>query len=99
MENLENQITVIEEDGSETLCEVLFTYHSEKFNKNYVLCYPIDEAEDENGEINVLAYSYDENQEEENGSLLPIETEAEWDEVEEMFNTFYENEEADEDEE
>ena len=34
MENKENQLTIIDENGNEILCEVLFTFNSEEFNKN-----------------------------------------------------------------
>ena len=37
MENGENHITVVDENGNEQLYEVLFTFDSEDFNKSYVL--------------------------------------------------------------
>jgi uncharacterized protein YrzB (UPF0473 family) len=59
-------ITLINDDGSETLAEILFTYHSEEFNKNYVVFLPQD------GE-GVAAASYVENGNQ--GSLEQITTE------------------------
>ncbi|MGN1386798.1 MAG: DUF1292 domain-containing protein, partial [Bacillus sp. (in: firmicutes)] len=82
----EQQITIIDENGNEQLCEILFFFHSDEFNKDYVLYYPIGE-EDENGEIIVHASSYVQNDEDTEGELAPIETEEEWDLVEEMYNT------------
>ena len=36
MENGENNITVVDENGNEQLCEIFFTFDSDKFNKSYV---------------------------------------------------------------
>ena len=41
MNHGENNITVVDEEGNEQLCEVLFTFDSEEFGKSYVLYYPI----------------------------------------------------------
>ena len=30
-------ITLIQEDGQEIVCDILFTYYAEEFNKNYVV--------------------------------------------------------------
>ena len=30
-------LTLIQDDGKEILCDILFTYHSEEFNKDYVV--------------------------------------------------------------
>jgi uncharacterized protein YrzB (UPF0473 family) len=92
MEHGENHITVIDEEGNEQLCEVLFTFESDKFGKSYVLYYPIgaDENEDEEIEIHASSFIPGDNEE---GELMPIETEEEWDLIEEMLNTFLEEEE------
>ncbi|MFY4774830.1 DUF1292 domain-containing protein [Metabacillus sp. RGM 3146] len=95
MENGEKQITVVDEQGNEQLCEILFTFESDRFGKSYVLYYPIsseNEDEDED-EIEIHASSFVPNDNGEDGDLEPIETEEEWDMVEEMLNTFFENEE------
>ena len=33
----ENQLTVIDENGNETLCQILFTFQSEKTGKKFVV--------------------------------------------------------------
>ena len=33
----ENQLTVIDENGNELLCEILFTFDSDDYNKSYVV--------------------------------------------------------------
>ena len=84
MEN--NQITVIDEQGNEILCEVLFTFDSEEFNKSYVLYFPIGD-EDEEGNSPLYASSYDPNAED-GGDLVPVTSDEEWDVIEEMVATF-----------
>lgn len=91
MEHGEKQITIVDEEGNEQLCEVLFTFESEEFGKSYVLYYPVGASEDE--EIEIHASSFVSNDENEEGELEPIETEEEWDLVEEMLNTFLDEEE------
>jgi len=94
MENGEKHITVVDEEGNEQLYEVLFTFDSDEFNKSYVLYYPVGAEEDEDEEIEIHASAYLPSEEgEEGGSLQPIETDEEWDMIEEMLNTFLEEEE------
>ncbi|WP_456278180.1 DUF1292 domain-containing protein [Bacillus sp. AK128] len=87
----EKQITVIDENGNEQLCEVLFTFESEEFKKSYVLYYPVGADEDEE-DIEIHASSFTAGESEE-GELSPIETDEEWDMIEEMLNTFLDEEE------
>ena len=94
MEHGENQITIIDEDGNETLYEVIFTFESDDFGKSYVFLQPVGESDEEDGS-DVLAYAFNPT-EDEGGELLPIETDEEWEMVEEVWNTF--NEESEEEE-
>lgn len=87
----EHQITVVDENGNEQLCEVLFTFESEEFGKSYVLYYPLGASDDE--EVEIHASSFLPSEDGEDGELQPIETEEEWDLVEEMLNTFLDEEE------
>ncbi|MCA1031853.1 DUF1292 domain-containing protein [Bacillus timonensis] len=93
MEHGEKQITVIDEDGNEQLCEVLFTFESEEFGKSYVLYYPVGAENDDEEDIEIHASSFSSNEEDAEGELQPIETDEEWDMIEEMLNTFLEEEE------
>ena len=79
-------ITILDEEGNESLYEILFTFESEDFNKSYVLVYPAGTVEDE--DVELQAFSYTETEEGNAGALQPIETEEEWDMVEEVLNTF-----------
>lgn len=93
MENGENYITVVDEEGNEELFEVLFTFDSEEFNKSYVLYYPAGADDDETEEIEIHASSYIPDEDGEDGNMQPIETEEEWAMIEEMLNTFLAEEE------
>ncbi|PLR68233.1 MULTISPECIES: DUF1292 domain-containing protein [Bacillaceae] len=95
MEHGEKQITVVDENGNEQLCEILFTFASEEFGKSYVLYYPLGEQDDEE-DIEIHASSFEPAEDGIDGELAPIETEEEWDLVEEMLNTFLDNEEQEE---
>ncbi len=73
-------ITLINEDGSETLAEVLFTYYSEEFNKNYVVFLPEDSTD------GVAAASFVENGNQ--GSLEQITTDEEWELIEDLLEQY-----------
>ncbi|MGM9923703.1 MAG: DUF1292 domain-containing protein [Bacillus sp. (in: firmicutes)] len=90
---IDEQITIIDENGNEQLHQTLFSFYSEDFDRTYILYYPIGE-EDENGEILVHASVLleSENEEDTEAGLQPIETDDEWDIVEEVYNTFMVNE-------
>ena len=84
-------ITIVDEHGNEELYEILFTFDSEDFGKSYVLVYPAGIPEED--EVELQAFSYVENEDGTEGDLEPIETEEEWDMIEEVLNTFIEDEE------
>lgn len=90
----ENRLTFIDEDGNEVLCEILFTFESKEFNKNYVLFYPVGGDEDE---IEVMAASYIPTEDGE-GELQAIETAEEWQMIEEVLDQFSEDEDFDDEE-
>lgn len=88
-------ITLVDENGNETLFEILLTIDGrEEFGKNYVLLVPAGAEEDEAGEIEIQAYSYTENEDGTEGDLQPIpeDADAEWDMIEEVFNSFIDEE-------
>jgi uncharacterized protein YrzB (UPF0473 family) len=88
MEN-ERQLTFIDEDGNEILCEILFTFESKEFNKHYVLFYPVAGEEDD---IEVMAASYVPGESGE-GELNAIGTDEEWDMIEKVLEQFEEDQE------
>lgn len=84
-------ITLVDEQGNETLFEILLTIDGmEEFGKNYVLLVPAGAEEDDQGQIEIQAYSYTENADGTEGDLqaIPEDATAEWDMIEEVFNSF-----------
>ncbi|EMB81675.1 hypothetical protein SMU44_00195 [Streptococcus mutans 11VS1] len=84
-------ITLVDEQGNETLFEVLLTIDGkEEFGKNYVLLVPAGAEEDADGQIEIQAYSFTENEDGTEGALQPIpeDADAEWIMIAEVFNSF-----------
>lgn len=73
---------VIDENGKEIECEVLFTFESTETNKNYIVY--TDDSTDEEGNTRVYASIY--NPDEEELKLSPIETDKEWKIIETVLN-------------
>ena len=77
----ENQMVVTDSEGKEHLMNILFTYDNEERKASYVFFY---DSEDPNEDVIVMRYTED-------GELAPIEDDEEYDEVEEVFNTWQED--------
>ena len=85
-------ITLIDDEGNEVLFRIHLTIDGkEQFGRDYVLLY--DASTPEGEEVELLAYAYEQADNEAEGRLMEIETEAEWDMIEEVFNTFMAEEE------
>lgn len=82
----QNSFKVINDQGQEIVCDVLFTFDSEETNKSYIVY--TDNSTDEQGNIQVFASIYDPKQE--NPKLDPIETDQEWKIIETILNTLQE---------
>ncbi|MBQ9014123.1 MAG: DUF1292 domain-containing protein [Bacilli bacterium] len=82
-EKKENTFTIINDEGKEITCEILFTYEDEKTKKNYIAY--TDNTTDEEGNTKVYASIY--NPEEENPVLLPIESDEEWNLIEGILSS------------
>jgi len=90
----ENQLTVVDENGTELLMEILFTFDSDEYNKSYVVYYPAgSENEDEEGNVDLHVSAYVPAKNDEGGELLPVESDEEWEMIEEVINTFLADEE------
>ena len=77
----ENQMVVTDSEGKEHLMNILFTYDNEERKASYVFFY---DSEDPNEDVIVMRYTQD-------GELEPIEDDEEYDEVEEVYNTWSED--------
>lgn len=76
----EDTIIVVDETGKEIEMTILFTFHDDHRNKDYVVYY---NPEDEDGDT--YASTYDDA-----GHLYPIETDDEWDMIDEVLGSFVE---------
>lgn len=84
----QNQLILVDEDGTEVLCNILFTFDSDEFGKSYVLFSPVSSEENEDGEVEVAAASYIPQEDGTVGELNPIETDEEWELVESVLAQF-----------
>ena len=92
MELKENQIVFIDENGDEVLCEILFTYSSEETGYNYVFFFPVG-SEDEDGKVEIGVARYNET-ENGTGELEPVNTDEEWEMLEEVFEAYANEQES-----
>lgn len=83
-------ITLVDEEGNEELYQILLTFESEEFEKSYVLVHPTTADEEE--EVEIFAFSYTEADGGLDGQLGDIETDDEWDMIEEVLGAFVEEE-------
>ncbi len=78
--------TVLDDDGKEIVCEVLFTFNSEETKKDYIVY--TDNTTDDEGNVRVYASIYDPNKEK--TELIPIESDREWKIIETILDTIQE---------
>ncbi len=81
-----NKFTVIDKNGKEVECEVLFTFDSEETGKNYIVY--TDNTKDVNGNVRVFASIYDPSKED--SELLPIKSQKEWKTIETILESIRE---------
>ncbi|GAE26728.1 hypothetical protein JCM9140_2818 [Halalkalibacter wakoensis JCM 9140] len=88
-EQEKERIVIPDENGDEHLFDELFRFHVDATNKSYILVTPVGAEEDDEEEVEVFAFRYEDREgEEDDIALFPVDTEEEWDMVEEMLNTF-----------
>ena len=86
MKEEQMRFKVIDENGKEIECEVLFTFESDETNKNYIVY--TDNTTDEGGNTKVYASIY--TPDSENLNLQHIETDKEWKIIETILNELQE---------
>lgn len=85
------RIIIPDENGDEHLFEVLVTFDVEETKKTYIAVVPVEDQEEE--EVEVFAFRYEIKDSDENDlALFPIESDEEWDMVEEMLETLTDEE-------
>ena len=89
-DKLSENVLVFEKDGKEVECQILFTCNLEGYGDNNYVVFQIGDTED----ISAARYT------EEGdgiGQLLDIETDEEWDLLDDAIESFFNDLEADED--
>lgn len=86
MKDEKTTFKVIDDNGKEIECEVLFTFESDETKKNYIVY--TDNTVDEGGNTKVYASIYTPDQDD--LDLKPIETEKEWKIIETILNELQE---------
>jgi len=82
---------IIRNDKNEEIeCDVLFTFDNNDTNKSYIVY--TDNTKDDLGNIKVYANTYNEDDEE--GMLGNIETEEEWNIIEQIFSSINDQKEV-----
>ncbi|MCL1859406.1 MAG: DUF1292 domain-containing protein [Oscillospiraceae bacterium] len=81
MDDKKMTFTVINDEDEEVECEVLFTFESPKTKKNYIIY--TDNTLDDDGNTKVFASGY--NPDADETELLPIETDEEWETIENIL--------------
>lgn len=79
----DRELVIIDESGKEIVCEIMFTHHSDDFNKDYVVYLRKD-----TNECSAATFEEVGNGE---GKLGPVESEDEWKMLEDLLNDFIKN--------
>ena len=69
-------------DGTKIECEILFTYHDNEFEKDYVI-FKVKSS----GELSAATYNPNDG---DHGELGPVSSDEEWEMLEEVLNDYYE---------
>ncbi|MBO8155986.1 MAG: DUF1292 domain-containing protein [Bacillaceae bacterium] len=81
------RIIIPDESGEEHLFEVLFTFDVDETGNSYMVVVPAEQAEADEVEVFAFRYEEDDNNQDDL-ALYQLETDEEWNMVEEMLNTF-----------
>ncbi|QQK75690.1 DUF1292 domain-containing protein [Salicibibacter cibarius] len=92
----ENERVIIpDEDGNDHVFEILFTFDIDETEKSYMVVTPVVEELEEDEEVEIFAFQYEESSDEPSGfALYPIESDEEWELVEEMIATMLDEDET-----
>jgi uncharacterized protein YrzB (UPF0473 family) len=90
MQEYDDTLIIIDELGNELEAVIIMTFESEEFGKSYVV-YQL--KDDESGEYFAASFNPEDGDE---GNLQQIETDEEWDLIEEVLESFLEEEEEEE---
>lgn len=83
--NNEELLTLYDEEGNEVLYRKVLEFYHPEFKKEYIILAEEGTADDE--EIELIPMINEANDDGDGGKLLPVETDEEWDMIEEIVNT------------
>jgi len=87
--DVNERIIIPDENGEEHLFETLFTFEVDETNKSYVAVIPVEQSDAE--QVDVYAFRYEVGEDNEDDlTLFEIESDEEWEIVEEMLHTIAE---------
>ena len=78
---LDNRLIIVGDDGKEIEMEILLTFDGEKLEKKYVVYFDPNAAEEDQC---LFASAYDDN-----NNLFPVETDEEWEYIQEVIDCYY----------
>ncbi len=83
--NEEELLTLYDDEGNEVLYRKLLEFYHPEFKKEYIILAEESNFADEDGDIELIPMIN--SADSEGGHLLPVETDEEWDMIEEIVNT------------
>lgn len=87
------RIIIPDENGDEHLFDELFKFTVDETGKSYILVTPVGDDESDEEEVEVFAFRYEEHGDGDNDlHLFPVETDEEWDMIEEVLETLSDDE-------
>lgn len=88
--NEEELLTLFDEEGNEVLYRKVLEFYNPQFEKSYVIL--AEEGADDEDEIELIPMINEPNENGDGGKFLPVETDEEWDMIEEIVNTNFDEE-------
>lgn len=85
--NEEELLTLFDEDGNEVLYRKMLEFYHPEFEKEYVVLAEEGAQSDEDDMIELVPMINEPDESGDGGKLVPIETDEEWDMIEEVVNT------------
>ncbi|MCI1287802.1 MAG: DUF1292 domain-containing protein [[Lactobacillus] timonensis] len=79
-------LTLVDEKGNEELYKEALRFQADTNHKWYIVLYPLDEENSD--EVSLQAFSFQDSGDGDDIDLLPIDNDAEWEMVQEVINTF-----------
>ncbi len=83
----EEMLTLYDEQGNEVLYRKMLEFHHPGFDKEYVILAEEGNFSNEDEEIELIPMINVPDEDGEGGKFMPVETDEEWDMIEEIVNT------------